>query len=49
MRKVLEHLSNDVDRIDTNNIYEAINNIKEVLQQLIKHIDTAMPLDVEPD
>ncbi len=49
MRKSLEHLQWRVDRIDTDNLYECVANMKEVLTEIIEHLDRALPLEVEPD
>lgn len=47
MRKTLEHLSNDVARIEGDNIYRAINDLKEVIQKIIELLDIALPQEVE--
>ena len=49
MRRELENLNNEVDWIDTDNLYEAVNKIKEVLSELVKLMDQALPLDKSDD
>jgi len=49
MRQKLQYLYNDVARIDYDNIYEAIEQLKRVLCTAIELLDEALPKEVEPD
>ena len=49
MRKELEHLQDRIDWIDTDNLYEAVHRLKEVLGELIKMMDKALPADKSED
>ena len=49
MRQSLEQLANRIDRIDIDNIYAAINEIKENMITILALIDKALPEEVEPD
>lgn len=49
MRKELEHISKRIEWIDTDNLYEAINSIKELMSQMVVLIDLALPVDRSDD
>jgi hypothetical protein len=49
MRAELEHLSNRIAWIDTDNLYQAINDIRQILEELLPMIDKALPKDVSED
>lgn len=49
MRDELEYLSNDIARIDTDNLYQAINDIQRAMQQIVELLDKALPKEVERD
>ncbi len=49
MRKSLQELENRIDWIDNTNIYQAIQQLKEVLAAMLVLIDQALPKEVEPD
>jgi hypothetical protein len=39
----------EADRIDVNNLYQAINDITNILKDLIELVDKALPLEVKED
>ena len=49
MRQRLQDIQNRINWIDTDNLYEAINRIKDVLSEIVEELDKALPLEVEPD
>lgn len=49
MRPSLEDLSNQINWIDTDNLYQAIADLKKICLELVEHLDKALPLEVEPD
>lgn len=49
MRKSIEELKRKVDWIDADNLYQAVADIKQVLDEMLDLIDQALPTEVEPD
>ena len=49
MRKRLQEIQNSIDWIDTDNLYQSVNDIKKVLGEIVEQLDKALPLEVEPD
>lgn len=49
MRKSLESLERRIDWVDTDNLYEAVNRLKECMIEMLEFIDQALPKEVEPD
>lgn len=49
MRKQLEELSNKIEWIENNNLYQAISDLKEALQKIVELLDQALPPEIEPD
>ena len=47
MREALEQLSDDIDRIDSDNIYQALEEIKAKMKTLVELIDEALPKDAQ--
>lgn len=49
MRQTLEHLSDRIDRVDTDNLYQAVNDLKNYMQQIVELLDKALPIDRSDD
>lgn len=47
MHTTLVHLMRTVDRIDPDNLYQAVAEIKEVLAQILEQLDKALPIEGE--
>lgn len=49
MRKSLKEIESRIQYIDTDNLYEAVNQIKTILDLMLEQIDQALPKEVDMD
>lgn len=49
MRQQLEYLHDRIYRIDGDNLYQAIADIKEVMAEIVQHLDKTLPIDKSDD
>lgn len=49
MRKSLERLERKLSRIEVGYTADAICDLREIIQEILEHLDEALPKEVEPD
>ena len=49
MRRTLQAIEDEVERIDTDNLYRAVADLKQVIYKLLEQLEIALPMEVEPD
>ena len=49
MREHLEKLLRRIAYIDTDNLYQAVAEIRQVLEDIVEQLDIALPKDVSDD
>ena len=49
MRQTLEHLMTRVERIDGDNLYQAVADFKDILYNIIENLEQALPIDRSDD
>lgn len=49
MRKELDHLAAKIQRIDYNNLYQAVCDIQTCMLEIVSKLDQALPIDKSDD